>query len=40
MAEILLGISLSMNVVIRAAGNNSAGQALATATANMIREWK
>lgn len=40
MAEILLGISLSMNVVIRAAGNNSAGQALATATANMIREWE
>lgn len=38
MAEILLGISLSMNVVIRAAGDNAAGQPLATAAAKMIRE--
>lgn len=38
MAEILPGISLSMNVVIRAVGDNATGQSLATATANMIRD--
>ena len=37
-AEILLGTSLSMNVVIRAAGDNPTGQQLASATAAMIRE--
>ena len=37
--EILLGISLGMNVVIRAAGDNAAGQPLAAATACMIRKW-
>lgn len=38
MAEMLFGISLSMNVVIRAARDNAAAQALATATAGMIRD--
>jgi len=38
-AELLLGISLSMNVVIRAARDNSAGEDLATAAASMIRDW-
>ena len=37
--EILLGISLSMNVVIRAFGDNVAGQPLAEAAANMIRKF-
>ncbi len=38
-SEILMGIILALNVVIRAADNNAAGQKLANSTARMIREW-
>lgn len=40
MVEILFGISLSMNVIIRAASDNVAAKPLALATAAMIRGWK
>jgi TetR/AcrR family transcriptional regulator, transcriptional repressor for nem operon len=38
--EILLGLALGLNVVIRAAANNAAGRQLAASTANMIRKWR
>lgn len=37
--EVLVGIALSLNIVIRAATDNLAGQHMATSTARMIREW-
>jgi TetR/AcrR family transcriptional repressor of nem operon len=37
--EILMGLALSLNVVIRAAADNAAGQTIAKATASMIRDW-
>jgi TetR/AcrR family transcriptional repressor of nem operon len=37
--EVLIGIALSLNIVIRAANDNLAGQHMAMSTARMIREW-
>ena len=37
--EVLIGIALSLNIIIRAANDNLAGQHMATSTARMIREW-
>lgn len=37
--EVLIGIALSLNIIIRAANHNLAGQHMATSTARMIREW-
>lgn len=38
-AEVLVGIALSLNVVIRAATDNTAGQFMAASAATMIRDW-
>ena len=38
--EVLIGIALSLNIIIRAANDNLAGQHMATSTARMIREWR
>lgn len=38
-AEILIGAILGLNIIIRAAGDNAAGQMMANAIADMVRQW-
>ena len=39
-AELLLGIAISLNVIIRGAEDNSAGAKMAASVATMIRDWR
>lgn len=39
MTEVLLGVTLGLNAIIRANGNHDDGEKMATSIASMVREW-